>query len=77
MLNKCLFKFFINLNGANLGENERDNEYNIRSEMDLVSLLHKPSKRDVIINNETYNIITEHKSDILKRLNQDREIGRP
>ena len=67
----------INLNGANLGEKEKDNEYNIRSEMDLVSLLHKPTKRDVIINNETYNIITEHKPDILKRLNQDREIGRP
>jgi hypothetical protein len=67
----------INLNGANLGEKEKDNEYNIRSQMDLVSLLHKPTKRDVIINNETYNIITEHKPDILKRLNQDREIGRP
>jgi hypothetical protein len=66
----------INLNGANLGEKEKDNEYNIRSEMDLVSLLHKPTKRDVIINNDTYNIITEHKPDILKRLNQDREIGR-
>jgi hypothetical protein len=67
----------INLNGANLGEKEKDNEYNIRSEMDLVSLLHKPTKRDVIINNASYNIITEHKPDILKRLNQDREIGRP
>ena len=66
----------INLNGANLGETERDNEYNIRSKMDLVSLLHKPSKRDVIIENKTNNILTEHKPDILKRLVQDRKIGR-
>jgi hypothetical protein len=66
----------ISLNPASLGENERDNEYNIRSRIDLVSLLHKPSKRDVIIENKTNNIITEHKPDILKRLNQDREIGR-
>jgi hypothetical protein len=66
----------INLNGANLGENERDNEYNIRSKMDLVSLLHKPTSRDIIINNKTNNILTEHKPDILKRLNQNREIGR-
>jgi len=66
----------INLNGANLGEKEKDNEYNIRSKMDLVSYLHKPTKRDVIIDNETNNIITEHKPDILKRLKQDREIGR-
>lgn len=66
----------INLNGANLGETERDNEYNIRSKMDLVSLLHKPSKRDVIIENKTNNILTEHKPDILKRLVQNRQIGR-
>jgi len=66
----------INLNGANLGEKEKDNEYNIRSKMDLVSYLHKPTKRDVIIENETNNIITEHKPDILKRLKQNREIGR-
>ena len=44
--------------------------------MDLVSLLHKPSKRDVIIENKTNNILTEHKPDILKRLVQDRKIGR-
>jgi hypothetical protein len=66
----------INLNGANLGENERDNEYNIRSKMDLVSLLHKPTSRDIIIDNKTNNILTEHKPDILKRLEQNREIGR-
>ena len=66
----------INLNGANLGEKEKDNEYNIRSKFDLVSLLHKPTSRDVIIKNESNNILTEHKPDILKRLNQDREIGR-
>jgi len=66
----------INLNGANLGENERDNEYNIRSKMDLVSLLHKPTSRDIIIDNKTNNILTEHKPDILKRLEQNREIGK-
>jgi hypothetical protein len=66
----------INLNGANLGEKEKENEYNIRSKFDLVSLLHKPTSRDVIIKNESNNILTEHKPDILKRLNQDREIGR-
>jgi hypothetical protein len=66
----------INLNGANLGETERDNEYNIRSKMDLVSLLHKPTKRDIIIDNKTNNILTEHKPNILERLKQDREIGR-
>jgi len=67
----------INLNGANLGEDEMSNEYNIRSKMDLVSLLKKPSSRDVIINNKTHNIITEHSPEILKRLIQERQIGRP
>lgn len=67
----------INLNGANLGEDEMSNEYNIRSKMDLVSLLKKPSSRDVIINNKTHNIITEHSPEILKRLNQEMHIGRP
>jgi hypothetical protein len=66
----------INLNGANLGETERDNEYNIRSKMDLVSLLHKPTKRDIIIDNKTNNILTEHKPDVLKRLEQNKQIGR-
>jgi putative sterol carrier protein len=66
----------INLNGANLGETERDNEYNIRSKMDLVSLLHKPTSRDTIINNKTNNILTEHKPDVLKRLDQNKKIGR-
>jgi len=64
------------VNPASLGENERDNEYNIRSKMDLVSLLHKPTKRDVIINNKTNNFLTEHKPDILKRLDQKKQIGR-
>ena len=66
----------INLNGANLGETERSNEYNIRSKMDLVSLLHKPTSRDTIINNKTNNILTEHKPDVLKRLDQNKKIGR-
>jgi len=66
----------INLNGANLGETERDNEYNIRSKMDLVSLLHKPTKRDIIIDNKTNNILTEHKPNVLERLEQNRKIGR-
>lgn len=64
------------VNPASVGENQRDNVFIIRSKMDLVSLLHKPSKRDTIINNETNNIITEHSPDILKRLDQNKEIGR-
>lgn len=64
------------VNPASLGEKEKDNEFIIRSKMDLVSLLHKPSKRDTIIENKTNNILTEHKPDILKRLEQNRKIGR-
>jgi hypothetical protein len=44
--------------------------------MDLVSLLHKPTKRDIIIDNKTNNILTEHKPDVLKRLEQNKQIGR-
>jgi hypothetical protein len=66
----------INLNGANLGEVELSNEYNIRSKMDLVSLLKKPTNKDITIDNKTNNIITEHSPEILKRLNQERQIGR-
>jgi len=64
------------VNPASLGEKERDNEFIIRSKMDLVSLLHKPTKRDIIIDNKTNNILTEHKPNVLERLEQSRKIGR-
>ena len=66
----------INLNGANLREKALPNEYNIRSNIDVVSLLTRNNERNVIIPRQGLNLLTEHSPDILNRLNPQHEIGR-
>lgn len=75
-------KEIINLNPAYLGEKPNKNEYNIRSSSDIVSgllpfkhLLY-PSSNDVTIQSKNpKNIIDEHSTNILNRLNPDLLIG--
>ena len=63
------------LNGANLREKALPNEYNIRSNIDVVSLLTRDNERNVIIPRQGLNILKEHSPDILKRLNPQHLIG--
>ena len=65
----------ISVNGANLRETALPNEYNIRSDIDVVSLLTKKNDRNVIIPRHGLNLLKEHSPDILKRLNPHHEIG--
>jgi hypothetical protein len=54
-----------------------DKQYDIRTKKDLVSMLQPIQKdeNDIIIPSETNNVYTEHKIDVLDRLDQDRIIG--
>jgi hypothetical protein len=65
----------INLNGANLREKALPNEYNIRSKIDVVSLLTKNNDRVITIPQQGFSILKEHSPEILKRLNPLHEIG--
>jgi len=65
----------INLNGANLREKALPNEYNIRSDIDIVSLLTKKNERNITIPRQGLNVFKEHSPDILKRLNPSHLIG--
>jgi len=58
------------------GKRNKENEYNIKSELDFASFFAKKSKHDIVIPKESNDIIKEHKSEILLRLNPDLEIGR-
>jgi hypothetical protein len=74
-------KEIITLNKATLPfeSNKNKNQYDIRSERDVVSGLNpfaKKSKRDVKIKAKTYNPLTEHSGDVLNRLGKKRIIGR-
>ena len=79
----------IQLNPAYKAEQLKDNEYIIRSSGDVVSTLTVPKKminsvlypswskeHFITIPAETNNPITEHKIDILNRLDQNKKIGR-
>ena len=70
-------KEIINLNPAYMGEKPLKNEYNIRSSGDLVSVALAPTNRahDTVIPAESYNPLTEHKIDILDRIDQQKMIG--
>ena len=70
-------KEIINLNPAYMGEKPLKNEYNIRSSGDVVSIALAPTNRahDTVIPAESYNPLTEHKIDILDRIDQDKMIG--
>jgi hypothetical protein len=65
----------INLNPANLSEKVADNEYNIRSDFDIVSLLTN-TKNLIKIKHESLNPLVEHSPKILLRLNPEHLIGR-
>jgi hypothetical protein len=69
----------ISLNPANLSIYEGDapeHEYVIKSDLDFASYFRKPEKNDLIIPSKTSNLVTEHRPEILFRLNPDLEIGR-
>jgi hypothetical protein len=68
-------KEIINLNPAYVAEKPKKNEYNIKSSSDIVSKLKPIHKRDIEIKAETSNPLTEHSSDILNRLDLNREVG--
>ena len=70
-------KEIINLNAAYKGEKPLKNEYNIRSSGDVVSVGLHGTKRghDVLIPAEGINPLTEHKIDILDRIDQSQMIG--
>jgi hypothetical protein len=65
----------INLNGANLREKALPNEYNIRSSIDVVSLLTRNNDRVITIPREGVNLLKEHSPSILNRLNPSHLIG--
>ena len=70
----------ITLNKATrIGSNVKDaNQYDISTTGDVVSKLNpfqKKSDRDIIINKQGLNPLTEHSPDVLKRIDQDKLIG--
>jgi hypothetical protein len=70
-------KEIINLNPAYKGERPLQNEYNIRSSGDIVSVgLHGTNRgHDTLIPAESLNPLTEHNIDILDRLDPNQMIG--
>ena len=68
----------IELNPAYLGEKHLPNQQTIRSSRDPVSMLKMFSKagNDIIIPAKSFNPLTEHSIDVLKRLPQEQVIGR-
>jgi hypothetical protein len=70
-------KEIINLNPAYKGEKPLKNEYNIRSSGDVVSVGLHGTKRghDILIPSQGINPLTEHKIDILDRIDQSQMVG--
>lgn len=68
----------IELNPAYLGEKHLSNQHTVRSSRDPVSMLKMFSKsgNDIIIPAKSFNPLTEHSIDVLKRLPQDQIIGK-
>ena len=72
----------INVNPAYLGEKHLSNEYILRSSRDPVSLVQGlksmfiKNSNDITIPAKSFNPLTEHSYNILKRLPQDQVIGR-
>jgi hypothetical protein len=58
------------------GKRNKQNEYNIKSELDFASFFAHPNENDIIVSKKSNNIVEEHKPDILFRLNPDLDIGR-
>jgi len=65
----------IALNPASLGEKVADNEYNIRSDLDIVSVLQN-QKNIETIHHTSINPLIEHSPQILRRLEPTKVIGR-
>lgn len=66
----------INLNPASKGEKVKKNEFIIKSVMDPVSLLQKQPKKRTTKTRGTLDLLKEHSTDVLDRLNPRRIIGR-
>jgi hypothetical protein len=68
----------IELNPAYINEKHLPNQQTIRSSRDPVSMLKMFSKagNDIIIPAKSFNPLTEHSIDVLKRLPQEQVIGR-
>lgn len=77
---KGLTNEVINLNPASTGEKQKKNEFVIRSATDPVSALHAlssgKSKKRTTTTTGTSNLLKEHSTSILDRLNPSRIIGR-
>lgn len=77
-------KEIINLNKAvvpkDIGRKTSSKEYNIRTELDPVSILSKVSpftnKNDITIPSRTLNPLEEHSTDTLDRLDQNLQVGK-
>lgn len=61
-------KEIINVNPASLGEKPMPNEYNIKSKIDVPSLLLQSNDKTTTIKSSSYNPVAEHKSDILEKI---------
>ena len=82
LLGKNTFEI-ITLNGASrpqdlLKFNQSKNQYNVRSEADIVSLWRNPLQRrnETTIKKKSNNVILEHKPNVLSRLDKNKIIGK-
>ena len=66
----------INLNPASKGEKVKKNEFIIKSVMDPVSLLQRQPKKRITTTKGTLDLLKEHSTDVLDRLDPRRIIGR-
>ena len=58
------------------GKRNKENEYNIKSELDFASFFSTKGKNDIVVPKLSNDLIQEHRSEILLRLNPDLDIGR-
>jgi len=67
----------ININPASLPleRKSKKNETTIKSEADVISVFHRPKKGDVILKDKTGNVLSEHKTNILDRIDPKTVIG--
>jgi len=70
----------INLNPASMFEKQKENEYVIRSKTDPVSILHALNpfarKSNTTTTSGTANLLKEHSTDVLSRLDPNQRIGK-
>ena len=71
---KKLTNEHIQVNPASLGSKEKSNVHTIRSDKDIVSVLHKKDKNTQNIKSNSINPLTNHKPSILER-SKDKLIG--